>query len=91
MSNITEIIPIARKKIRRRGISKDKVKETIDLPDQTVDGYGGRKVAQKRDMMKKKEYLLRVIYEEKEEINRVITAYLTSNIERYWQGGNDEN
>lgn len=91
MSKITEIIPIARKKLRRRGISEERVKETIDLPDQTVVGYGGRKVAQKRYMMEQKEYLLRVIYEEKEEINRVITAYLTSHIDRYWKGDKDEN
>ncbi len=91
MLKISEIIPLARKKLRRRGISEEWVKETIDLPDQTLDGYGGRKVAQKKYMIKQKEYLLRVIYEEKEEINRVITAYLTSQIDRYRKGDNDEN
>jgi len=91
MSKISEIIPIARKKLSRRGISEEWVKETVDLPDQTLDGYGGRKVAQKKYMIEQKEYLLRVIYEEKEEINRVITAYLTSHIDRYWKGDKDEN
>jgi len=60
-------------------------------PDSRLDGYGGRKVAQKKYMIEQKEYLLRVIYEEKEEINRVITAYLTSHIDRYWKGDKDEN
>jgi hypothetical protein len=91
MSKIIEIIPIARKKLRRRCISEEWVKETIDLPDQALDGYGGRRVAQKKYMIEQKEYLLRVIYEEKEEINIIITAYLTSHVERYWKGGNDEN
>ena len=68
------------------------MKETIDVPDQTLDGYGGRKVAQKKYMIEQKEYLLRVIYEEKKgEINVVITGYLTSHIERYWKEGKDEN
>ena len=91
MPKVFEIIPIARKKLNRRGISEVWVKETIDLPDQTLDGYGGRKVAQKKYTIKQKEYLLRVIYEEKGEINVVITSYLTSHIERYWEGGKDEN
>ena len=51
MSKIFEIIPIARKKLSRRGISEAWVKETIDVPDQTLDGYGGRKVAQKKYMI----------------------------------------
>ena len=91
MSKVFEIIPIARKKLSRRGISEAWVEETINLPDQTLDGYGGRKVAQKKYVIEQKEYLLRVIYEEKGEINLVITGYLTSHIERYWQEGKDEN
>jgi hypothetical protein len=35
--------------------------------------------------MEDKEYLLRVIYEEKEELNVILTAYLTSQIMRYWK------
>jgi hypothetical protein len=41
--------------------------------------------------MRQKEYLLRLIYEEKGEINVVITGYLTSYIERYWKEGKGEN
>ena len=91
MAKVFEIIPIARKKLSRRGISEAWVEKTINLPDQTLDGYGGRKVAQKKYVIEQKEYLLRVIYEEKGEINLVITGYLTSHIERYWQEGKDEN
>jgi hypothetical protein len=32
-----------------------------------------------------KEYLLRVIYEETEKMYTIITAYLTSQVSRYWK------
>ncbi|GFP33623.1 hypothetical protein HKBW3S42_02186, partial [Candidatus Hakubella thermalkaliphila] len=38
-----------------------------------------------------KEYLLRVIYEEKEELYVVVTTYRTSQIDRYWREEKDEN
>lgn len=60
-----EIIPIGRKKLERRGISEQWVKETISSPDQIVDGYGRRSVAQKKYSIGSKEYLLRVVYEER--------------------------
>ena len=40
-----EIIPIADKKLKRRGVSKKMVRETLNSPVQIVEGYGGRKVA----------------------------------------------
>lgn len=80
-----EIIPIARKKLARRGISEDWIKETINNPGQLVQGYGGRKVAQRKYMIEDKEYLLRVVFEEKEESCDVVTGYLTSQIDRYWE------
>jgi len=50
-----------------------------------VDGYGGRKVIHKRLFIEEKEYLLRVVYEETDESYVTITAYLTSQIKRYWK------
>jgi hypothetical protein len=85
------MIPLAKKKTERRGISQKSIEETIRFPVHLVDGYGGRKVAQRKYMVQGKEYLLRVIYEEKEETLKVVTAYLTSQIERYWMEGEDEN
>ena len=89
MKNI-EIIPIARKKLERRGISEEWIKETINSPDQMVDGYGGRRVAQKKYIIESKEYLLRVVYEEQGNLGVVITAYLSSQIMRYWKEEKDE-
>ena len=57
---------------------------------QIVRGYGGRKVAHRKYIIDDKEYLLRVIYEEKEEIYEVVTTYLTSKVKHYWKEKNDE-
>jgi len=80
-----ELIPIAKKKLERRGIPQKWLTETLNSPAQIVEGYGRRKVAHKKYMIEGKEYLLRVVYEEKEEQNVVLTAYLTSQIDRYWK------
>jgi hypothetical protein len=39
-----EIIPISRKKLKRRQISEEWVRKTVNSPDQIIDGYGGRKI-----------------------------------------------
>ena len=57
-----EIIPLAERELARRGISSDWVVETIRAPDQVVEGYGGRAVAQRRYRVRAKDMLLRVVY-----------------------------
>ena len=86
-----KIISIADKKLKRRGVSKKMVRETLNSPVQIGEGYGGRKVAHRKYMIEDKEYLLRVVYEEKDMQKVVVTAYLTSQIERYWEEEKDEN
>ncbi|NIU01928.1 MAG: hypothetical protein GWN01_13745 [Nitrosopumilaceae archaeon] len=81
-----EIIPLATRKIKKRHIKKNLVVETLHEPDQIVPGYGDCKVAPKIYRIKKKEYLLRVVYEEQEDLLLVITAYLTSKVSGYWKG-----
>ena len=66
-------------------IVEEWVEETINTPDQIIDGYGGRKVAHKKYLLNDKEYLLRVIYNDESEMKVVVTAYLTSQIDRYWK------
>jgi len=80
-----EIIPIARRKIERRGIPEQWVIETLTSPSQIVDGYGDCKVAQKKYWIRENEYLLRVVFEDKEGGFVVVTGYLTSQIDRYWR------
>jgi hypothetical protein len=54
------------------------------------EGYGSRKVAHKKYIIDNKEYLLRVIFEKREEIYEVITAYLTSKVTYYLKEEKDE-
>lgn len=84
MKNI-EIIPIARRKMEKRGIKEEWVVEAVEHPEQLVAGYGNRQVAHKRMELGKQKYLLRVVYEKTENSFMVITAYLTSQIARYWR------
>lgn len=76
--------------MNQRGIDLDMIFDTISTPDQTVEGHGGRFVAQKRYVRDSREYLLRIVYEQ--DINQitVITGYLTTQISRYWGDRSDE-
>jgi hypothetical protein len=80
-----DIIPLAMRKMERRGIPESWVTEALKSADQIVEGHGGRKVAQQRRRVRRREKLLRVVFEETEDKYIVITAYLTSDIERYWK------
>ncbi len=65
--------------MKERGITKEEVVKAINEPDYAGKGYGGREVAQKLIDGK----LLRVIYEKQGEEITVITAYITSKVEKY--------
>jgi hypothetical protein len=80
-----EIIPLARRKMERRRISEAWIGEALRNPDQVVQGHGGRSVAHRRRTIRSREKLLRVVFEETEDKYVVITAYLTSDITRYWK------
>jgi len=80
-----DIIPLAKRKMARRGIPIAWVAEALQSADQVVEGHGGRLVAQQRRRIRRREKLLRVVFEETEEKYVVITAYLTSDIKRYWR------
>tara|TARA_B100000315_G_scaffold194581_1_gene185298 strand:+ start:119 stop:382 length:264 start_codon:yes stop_codon:yes gene_type:complete len=80
-----EIIPIAQRKARKRRIKEEWILETVSTPSQVVEGYGGRKFAQSIKRIRGKEYLLRVVYEETEVLITIVTAYISSQISRYWQ------
>lgn len=85
MEDVVEIkiIPLALKKMELRGVPRAWVEETIRSPDETVAGYSGRSVAQKTYPVSGKRMLLRVVYERAAKDYVVLTAYLTSQIERY--------
>jgi hypothetical protein len=82
---VTEIviIPLALEKMRLRGIPENWVRDAIVSPDDTMSGYGGRRVAQKTRQVGGKSMMLRVVYERANKDYVVVTAYLTSRVERY--------
>ncbi len=51
------------------------------------EDYGGivSNMAEQIYLVNEKEYLLRIVYEESEGIQIVLTAYLTSQVKRYWK------
>ena len=53
-------------------VTEDEIKDVILGPDRLLEGYKGRKVAQKRFGP---EHVLRVVYEELGDEIRVITVY----------------
>ena len=69
----------------RRGIPESWVGEALRPAEQIVEGHGGRSVAQQRRRIRRREKLLRVVFEETQDKYIVITAYLTSDIKRYWK------
>lgn len=69
----------------RRGIAEAWVDEALRSPEQVVEGHGGRLVAHQRREVRRKKKLLRVVFEETHDKYVVITAYLTSDMERYWK------
>ena len=80
-----EIIPLALKKINQRNIPVEWVKQALNLPEQVLEGYEGRQVAQRVYHLSGKKMLLRVVFETMEDKKVVITAYLTSQVDRYWR------
>jgi len=46
---------------------------------------GGRKIRQKKYSLDNKEVLLRVVVDDEKDRLVVVTAYLTSQIKRYWR------
>jgi len=47
-------------------------------------------IKNKKYMIENKEYLLRAIYEEEKDMIVVVTAYLTSQKDRYWKEKKNE-
>lgn len=82
-----EIIPLAQKKIKQRKIPQKWIEETVNNPDQIVEGYGGRRVSQKIYQRDDKKVLLRVILEGRHNRNVVVSAYITTQLRRYWRTG----
>jgi hypothetical protein len=80
------ITPHAEEQIVFRKLSRERVIEVATNPQQIVAASLGRSVAQSRYQVQGKEYLLRVLIEDRTEERWVITVYPTSKISKYWRG-----
>ena len=69
--------------MRERDISREFIKETINHPDKIIS-QSQRTKALKFFANKDKEYLYVVIYENTAGISKVITAFITSKIKKYF-------
>lgn len=76
----------ARFEMERRQIDESMMREVALRPEQVIEVGKGRRVHQSRyyDQVKAKDMLLRLVIEPKEEGLRVVTAYKTSKIDKYW-------
>jgi hypothetical protein len=72
----------------RRGISEEFIKFVVNNPQQKLHSKKGRVIVQNKyyDQEEKKEMLLRIIGIETSEKFKVVTAYKTSKISKYWVG-----
>ncbi|MEW6669035.1 MAG: DUF4258 domain-containing protein [Thermodesulfobacteriota bacterium] len=81
-----EISKHARQEMKRRGLSEDLVGMILQNPQQIVDAYGNMRAYQSIiDMETGKDYLVRVIVNDTVEPAKVVTAYKTSKIAKYWR------
>lgn len=77
----------AKFEIRRRRINEKLIKEIVLNPSQFSELKRGRQICQAKyfDEFVQKEMLLRVITEETPSGIKVITAYKTSKVDKYWK------
>jgi len=76
----------AKDEIKRRRIPISLVESVLKNPQQIVEEYGNNKAYQSKvDFEENKSYLLRVIVNENVIPKKIITAYRTSKIKKYWR------
>ncbi len=72
--------------LTERKIAKETVEELLNNPQQVIKGKGNKEIVQGILKHTDEEFLLRVVYVEAKGIEKVITAYWTSKIDKYWEG-----
>ena len=79
--------------MRRRRISEEEVKEVLSNPEQNIRVQPGRMVMQSRIRKGKipRLFLLRVVVDIDRKPAEVVTAYITSKTEKYWERNHESN
>ena len=70
----------------RRGIPLSVVESVLDAPAQKVPEHGGIVCYQSKVEINQRLYLVRVMVNETKVPPKVVTAYRTSKISKYWKG-----
>jgi hypothetical protein len=72
--------------INRRQLLEELIINTVVGPEQVIELQKGRRIYQSKylDWHMRKEMLLRVVCEERNNLLFIITAYRTSKIDKYW-------
>jgi hypothetical protein len=77
------IAPHAHLEMQRRGISEADLEAVVRHPQQIIPSNKGRQIHQSK--LATSQMLLRVVVKEDAQVYRVITAYKTSKIAKYWK------
>ncbi len=87
MTSIKRIIysEHAKNQLVERKISVQLIEKTLIEPQQILEGKSNRKVAHRVFKIDNQNFLLRVIFEDYGARLEVITAYLTTKIDKYWR------
>ena len=72
--------------LTERRITKETVEKLLNNPQQVIKGKGNEEIVQGIFKHADEELLLRVVYVEAKGIKKVITAYWSSKIGKYWEG-----
>lgn len=86
MPNRVEITRHAQQQIADRLLDPAVVTQVALQPEQIVYSQNTLPIAQSRITIEGKTYLLRIAFRDEEDVRRVVTAYPTSKIDKYWQG-----
>jgi hypothetical protein len=82
----------AEQQIVERNLDREQVIAIAKNPEQVIHGEDQLPVAQSRVVIEGKQYLIRVVYRDENELRLVVTAYRTSQVRKYWrEESQDEN
>ncbi len=74
----------ANREMRRRNIDRELLETVLSAPEQTISVSPTRVVMQSRHARRERTYLLRVFVDIDRNPPVVVTAYLTSKVDKYW-------
>jgi len=80
-----ELSDHVREEIARRRIPLTVVESVLANPQQKVPEHGAVLCCQSKMQINQKEYLVRVIVNERQTPAKVVTVYRTSKIRKYWK------